>query len=84
MKKQVTYLLKENGMISGYQWLIDNPKANVVICHGMAEHIERYDEFALYLNSQGYNVLVITKEDIKTQLQKNTMDTWVMAIIYKY
>lgn len=56
MKKQVTYLLKENGMISGYQWLIDNPKANVVICHGMAEHIERYDEFALYLNSQGYNV----------------------------
>lgn len=32
-------------------------KAAVVIAHGMAEHIARYDEFARYLNSRGYLVL---------------------------
>lgn len=31
-------------------------KGAVVIVHGMAEHIERYDDFAKYLNSRGYIV----------------------------
>lgn len=31
-------------------------KGAVVIVHGMAEHIERYDGFAKYLNSRGYVV----------------------------
>lgn len=30
----------------------DTPKAVLVICHGMLEHIERYEEFALILNKQ--------------------------------
>jgi alpha-beta hydrolase superfamily lysophospholipase len=32
-------------------------KANIQICHGMAEHIDRYQEFAEFLNTQGYNVI---------------------------
>ena len=46
-----------NGEIkNGYSWLTDNPKANVVIVTGMEEHMLRYDDFANYLNSQGFNV----------------------------
>ena len=32
---------------------VDSPKGTVIIVHGMAEHIERYEETATYLNSQG-------------------------------
>lgn len=35
---------------------IENPKAIVQIVHGMTEHIERYEEFAKFLNSQGFCV----------------------------
>ncbi len=34
-----------------------NPKAVVQIAHGMAEHIARYDEFARYLNENGFIVV---------------------------
>ena len=37
-------------------WLVDNPKACVVLSHGMAEHVERYDEFANFLNQNGFSV----------------------------
>ncbi|OQY39301.1 MAG: hypothetical protein B6229_04175 [Spirochaetaceae bacterium 4572_7] len=32
---------------------VDSPKGTVIIVHGMAEHIERYEGIATYLNSQG-------------------------------
>ncbi|KAB8131742.1 alpha/beta hydrolase [Gracilibacillus oryzae] len=35
---------------------VKSPRAIVQIVHGMAEHIERYDDFATFLNSQ--NILV--------------------------
>lgn len=38
-------------------WPCENPKAKVQILHGMAEHCDRYAEFALYLNQ--YNIEVI-------------------------
>jgi alpha-beta hydrolase superfamily lysophospholipase len=31
---------------------------NIVIAHGMMEHMERYDEFAKLLNKQNYNVIL--------------------------
>lgn len=37
-------------------WKIENPKATLHINHGMAEHSARYDEFALYMNKEGYSV----------------------------
>ena len=33
------------------------PKAIVQIIHGIAEHVQRYDHFARYLNSLGYTVV---------------------------
>jgi len=43
----------------GNSWIIDNPIANIVIAHGMAEYSMRYDRFAKYLNSKGYNVYML-------------------------
>ena len=39
-----------------HSWTIDNPTANVVIIHGLGEHIERYDEWAKHFNELGYAV----------------------------
>ncbi len=39
---------------------VENPKAVVQIFHGMAEHSERYDSFAKYLNSKG---LIVYADD---------------------
>ncbi|MCL2631265.1 MAG: alpha/beta hydrolase [Firmicutes bacterium] len=36
---------------------VKEKKGAVCISHGMAEHSERYDRFALFLNAQGYAVL---------------------------
>ena len=43
-----------------YIWTPDNEgkiKGIVQLAHGMAEHLDRYSEFALFLNKQGYLVL---------------------------
>ena len=37
-------------------WQVDNPKANVLIVHGYAEHSGRYAETAEILNKNGYSV----------------------------
>ena len=36
--------------------IVENPKANVVIVHGICEHLDRYDYLVSKLNKQGYNV----------------------------
>ena len=42
-----------------YVWdEVKNPKGVVKIAHGMAEHSARYDDFAKYLNSRGYIVVM--------------------------
>lgn len=38
------------------KWTVDHPKAIVQIIHGMNEHSERYTNFALFLNNNGYSV----------------------------
>lgn len=35
---------------------VDEPKGIVQLCHGMAEHTGRYDDFAKFLNRNGYIV----------------------------
>ncbi|MDF1696424.1 MAG: lysophospholipase [Saprospiraceae bacterium] len=37
-------------------WQVDQPKANVLIVHGYAEHSARYEETASKLNEEGYSV----------------------------
>lgn len=47
----------ENRDLSCYFWdQVVKPKAVVQIIHGMKEHAKRYDNFAKYLNKQGYIV----------------------------
>lgn len=56
MREKITLKTVNNEELHGYSWNIDKPKANVVIVTGMEEHLLRYDDFANYLNSQGFNV----------------------------
>lgn len=51
--------LKDGSIKLGYAWTIKEPIANVIIVTGMAEHAIRYDEFANFLNDNGYNVYCI-------------------------
>ena len=37
---------------------IDKPKAVIQIAHGMEEYKERYDEFCLFLNKNGFAVVI--------------------------
>jgi alpha-beta hydrolase superfamily lysophospholipase len=49
----------DNKEIHVYEWIPENEeniKAVVQIAHGMAEHAARYEDFALFLNKNGYAV----------------------------
>lgn len=37
-------------------WQVENPKANILIVHGYAEHSARYEETAQVLNAEGHSV----------------------------
>lgn len=45
----------------GNAWTVDSgePVANIIIAHGMGEYSFRYDEFARYLTTLGYNVYAV-------------------------
>ncbi len=62
-KEEFYYTSRDNiTQIHAVSWIpeTDKPACIVQIVHGMAEHIERYDDFARFLNE--YNILV-TGED---------------------
>lgn len=40
-------------------WEIKDPRADLIIVHGMAEHSGRYDEFAQFCNTQQFNVFAM-------------------------
>lgn len=42
--------------IKAYKWEVKNPKACIQIIHGMGEYAKRYDDFAKFLNENGYSV----------------------------
>ena len=44
-------------VIEAFHWPCENPRGVVQLCHGMAEHVERYDEFARFLNDNGFAVV---------------------------
>ena len=45
-----------NTKIYAMKNIVNKPKANVVIVHGVFEHLSRYDYLVSKLNEQGYNV----------------------------
>ena len=58
MHKEFSFKTKDNFQLEGFVWEHNTTKkATLVICHGMAEHILRYDEFASFLALQGYVVV---------------------------
>lgn len=70
----------------GNEYLIDNPKANLVIITGMAEHSRRYEPLAKRLNYEGYSVSVLDHwgqgencPDVK-DLQKWEKGSWYVSL----
>ena len=58
MRTEFTIPSNGIGQLHCCRWTPDGePKAVVQIIHGIAEYIERYDDFANYLNSLGYAVV---------------------------
>ena len=54
--KQFELKVVDDAILKGNCWEIDNPKACIVIFSGMEECVYRYDEFASFLNDNGYSV----------------------------
>lgn len=56
--KEMTFEGYKNYPVHLYVWdEVENPKAVVQLVHGMVEYLARYDEFAKYLNANGFIVL---------------------------
>ena len=47
---------KDNVILYYQEDLVETAKANILIVHGIAEHLHRYDEVVKKLNEAGYNV----------------------------
>lgn len=61
--------------IRALKWVPDGEIRYVVqLVHGMAEHIERYDDFACFLNSQG--ILVVGNDHLGHGKSVNSKDEW--------
>lgn len=58
MKKRERFIEHEHQRIYFVRWEtpVEKPLGNLIIVHGMAEHINRYEAFAEYAMQQGYNV----------------------------
>ena len=56
--KETRYISFDGAEIVCYEWAdVQNPIAVVQIAHGMGEHCGRYDDFASFLNKNGYIVI---------------------------
>ncbi len=55
-KSEHNFKTDDNLNIVYFKHTAENPKANLIIVHGMAEHAQRYDDFAKFLNKNGFNV----------------------------
>lgn len=47
--------MMSNGVYT-HSWVVDDPKANVLIIHGLGEHIHRYEELASEFNRKGFSI----------------------------
>ena len=58
-RQNISIKTVNNDILFGYAWECDKPEGVVVIATGMEETAARYDEFAKFLNKNGYNVYCI-------------------------
>ena len=85
----VSYNLSNDGNIKGYKWFKEGQpfKGAFLISHGMAEHIERYDEFARELaehnyivyghNQRGHKDTILSKQDYGYMGENNNFEIMV-------
>jgi len=62
LKKKLAngYILgKKNLKLYYEKFMVENPKANIVICHGLRECTEKYYELIYYFMQEGYSVFII-------------------------
>lgn len=79
--KYVKFTSFDNTILQAYVWDdVKMPKGVVQIVHGMAEHARRYDDFAKFLNANGYIVLRTTTAPTATPKRKTTSD--IMRAIF--
>lgn len=57
--QKISISLKNDEVLYGNAWTITNPKANFIIVTGMLEHSNRYNDFAEFLNKNGFDVYCI-------------------------
>lgn len=57
--QKVTIKTVNGDELKGYKWPAEKAKANLVIVTGMEEHSFRYNDFALFMNKNGFNVICI-------------------------
>ncbi len=55
--EKIHWSTKDNLIISGYNWPIENPKAVICLVHGFGEHARRYDHVAAYYNKKGFALI---------------------------
>ncbi|MBE6072042.1 MAG: alpha/beta hydrolase [Clostridium butyricum] len=54
------YLFGSNNLKLYYErFVLENPKGNIVICHGFGEFIERYNELIYYFLRENYSVYIM-------------------------
>ncbi|MVX62665.1 alpha/beta fold hydrolase [Clostridium chromiireducens] len=54
------YIIGENNLKLYYEkFMVKNPKANIVICHGFGEFTEKYYELIYYLMKENYSVFIM-------------------------
>ena len=51
--QEIKLIASDNTELFVHRWCIDEPKAVILLAHGMAEHSMRYAEFAEFLNANG-------------------------------
>lgn len=56
-KMQVETISRPGATLSVKVWPTSSPRGVLQIVHGMVEHASRYDDFAQFLNSQGFAVV---------------------------
>ena len=62
LKKRFKYgyiLGKKNLKLYYEKFIVKNPKANIVICHGLRECTEKYYELIYYFMKEGYSVFIM-------------------------
>ena len=51
--QEIKLIASDNTELFVHSWCVDEPKAVIMLAHGMAEHSMRYAEFAEFLNANG-------------------------------